>query len=78
MKQAVNATQLRRNVYRILDQVLETGKPCELIRQGRRLQIVSLDPPRRKLDALPQRKILNGSFDELVEVSWADAWDEAQ
>ncbi len=78
MKHPVNATQLRKDVYRILDQVLETGEPCEVIRRGRRLQIVSLDPPRRKLDSLPRREILNGSFDELVNNSWADAWDKAQ
>jgi len=32
MKGRWTATQLRANVYRILDQVLETGEPCESVR----------------------------------------------
>lgn len=31
-------------------------------------------PRLRRLDALPRRRILNCSFDELVETSWDQAW----
>ena len=31
-------------------------------------------PRLRRLDALPQRQILNCSFDELVATSWDRAW----
>jgi hypothetical protein len=40
----ITASQLRQNVYRVLDQVLETGEPAEIERRGRRLRIVSADP----------------------------------
>ena len=37
---AISATKLRRNLYDILDSVLDTGIPVEVERNGRRLRIV--------------------------------------
>lgn len=36
---AITASQLRQDVYRLLDHVLETGVPLEIERGGRRLRI---------------------------------------
>ena len=33
-------TVLRKNIYAVLDEVLETGNPVEIERKGRRLRIV--------------------------------------
>ena len=72
---AMTATQLRQNVYRVLDEVLETGKPQEILRNGRKLLIVSSEPKRRRFEDAPKRQVLNCSFDELVETSWEKAWE---
>ncbi|MFN8640426.1 MAG: hypothetical protein U0802_01720 [Candidatus Binatia bacterium] len=49
----LNASQLRANIYRILDQVADTGVPVEIVRRRRRLKIVPADDARpRKLDRL--------------------------
>lgn len=37
---AVSATQLRQNIYAILDEALATGKPVEIERKGKVLRIV--------------------------------------
>ena len=37
----LTASKLRANVYRVLDQVLETGVPVEIERHGRRLRIIA-------------------------------------
>jgi antitoxin (DNA-binding transcriptional repressor) of toxin-antitoxin stability system len=37
---AVSATQLRQNIYAILDEALSTGKPVEIERKGKVLRIV--------------------------------------
>jgi hypothetical protein len=37
---AVSATQLRQNIYAILDEALATGKPVEIERKGKILRIV--------------------------------------
>ena len=39
----ITASKLRENVYRILDQVLATGEPIEIERNGRRLLLVLSD-----------------------------------
>ncbi len=36
----INASKLRGNVYRLFDQVLETGEIIEIDRKSRRLKIV--------------------------------------
>jgi len=75
MGKPISATELRTNVYRILDRVLETGVPQEVVRNGRRILIVPEGRPRLRLEDLPQREALNCTFDELVETSWEHEWD---
>ncbi len=72
----VTATQLRKDIYRILDQVLETGTPVEIDRKGHRLKIV-LDEPRggNKLEHLVRRdEFLKCDPEELVHLDWSSEW----
>lgn len=73
---AVTASKLRENVYRILDQVLETGEPVEIIRGGRMLKIVPVGEPRqRKLERLAKRPdVLLTDPEELVHLDWSKEW----
>ena len=75
MSQAVTATELRTNVYRILDQVLETGVPQEVARGDKKLLIVPANPRLRRLKDRPRRDGLNCSVDELVATSWEKEWN---
>lgn len=50
----ITASKLRENLYKILDQVLETGAPVVIERRGRKLRIVPADAPRSKLERLEQ------------------------
>ena len=72
---AITATHLRSNIYNILDQVLETGSPQEILRNGRKLLIVPFEPKRHRFEDAPKRQILNCTFDELVTTSWESAWE---
>ena len=74
---AVTASKLRENVYKILDHVLETGEPVEIIRAGRKLKIVRADEPRkRKLDRLAKRpEALLADPEELVHLDWSKEWN---
>jgi len=70
----VTASQLRANVYRILDEVLETGTTVEIERKGRLLRIVA-DEPRSKLDRLVRRpEYVKGDPKALVHVDWSAHW----
>ncbi len=75
MSAPITATQLRQNVYRILDEVLESGRPAEIVRHGRKLLIMPEEPRRLQLHELPRRQIMNCTLDELVATSWEQSWN---
>jgi antitoxin (DNA-binding transcriptional repressor) of toxin-antitoxin stability system len=71
----VTATELRQNIYRLLDEVLETGEPLEIERRGRRLRIVRDEQARTKLDRLtPRPDAIVGDPQDLVHLDWSDLW----
>ena len=72
----ITASKLRENIYKILDQVLETGSPVEIERRGRKLRIVPGDArPRGKLARLERRpKVIVGDPEALVHLDWSGEW----
>jgi hypothetical protein len=72
----ITASKLRENIYKILDQVLETGAPVEIERRGRKLRIVPGDAlPRGKLACLERRpKVIVGDPETLVHLDWSGEW----
>lgn len=70
----VNASHLRKDVYRLLDRVIKTGQPLEIVRNGCRLKIVPTAKPGRKLDRLVAHDCLRGDPDDLVHLDWSDEW----
>jgi len=76
-------SKLRADVYRILDRVLATGEPVEVVRKGRRLVISpteGTDVPsgrrRRRLeDFAVSPSLIVGNPEEMVEVDWSQYWD---
>lgn len=71
----LSASKLRANVYRLLDDVLETGKALEIERNGRTLVIT---PKERKSiwDRLPSREgFIVGDPDELIHIDWSSEWN---
>jgi antitoxin (DNA-binding transcriptional repressor) of toxin-antitoxin stability system len=62
---AITASELRQNIYRLLDQVLETGVPLEITRGDSMVRIVPVVAP-RKLAQLPMRNLFACDPDELV------------
>src|SRR6187551_1121908 len=74
-RMALSASKLRANVYRLLDEILETGKPLEIERNGKTLVIA---PKERESiwDRLPRRDgFLVGDPDELIHVDWSSEWN---
>lgn len=70
----VTASQLRRDVYRLLDQVLETGVPLEIERKGHRLRIVADDGGSRLERIRGNPDAIVGDPDDLVHLDWSTAW----
>jgi hypothetical protein len=70
---ALKASSLRENIYRILDEVLETGVPVEIERRGKILKIVPGEP-QSKLANLQARPYLLTDPEELVHLDWSGEW----
>jgi antitoxin (DNA-binding transcriptional repressor) of toxin-antitoxin stability system len=70
---AIKVSALRENIYRILDEVLATGVPVEIERQGKILRIAPAEA-RSKLDNLRPRPYLLTDPEELVHLDWSEEW----
>lgn len=70
---AVSASKLRENIYQILDGILKTGKPVEVLRKGKKLKIVA-EEPIVKLQNLVRRTIIRGNPEDLVSMDWSKEW----
>lgn len=74
----MTATQLRQDIYQLLDQVIETGKPVEIIRNGRKLKIVLDEEPKpeaefSRLALMKERPgVLLCDPDEIVSIDWSE------
>jgi hypothetical protein len=72
----LTASRLRENVYKILDEVLATGKPVEIERKGRILRIVADVPPGSRSSRIKKRPgLINGNPRDLAEIDWAKEWN---
>ena len=71
----ITASQLRQNVYRLLDETIETGTALEVLRKGHILRIVSEANPKGKLNSLVPHDCINGDPESLVSIDWSSSWD---
>lgn len=75
---AHTASQLRQDVYRLLDEVLETGVPLEIERNGRLLRIVPVDAPSKLSRIRGNPNALIGDPDDIVHMDWSENWRPPQ
>jgi hypothetical protein len=69
----LSASELRKDLYQILDEVLETGVPVEVRWRGKVLKIAPAEP-RTKLASLERRPYLRTDPEELVHIDWLHSW----
>jgi hypothetical protein len=74
MARVLSPTLLRANLYRLLDEVLETGIPIEIERDGRRLRIVPVEPVSRFAALSPDPAYLPGDPEDIVHLDWSGEW----
>jgi hypothetical protein len=78
---ALTASKLRANVYRLLDEVIETGRPLEIERGGKVLVIAPKEeqPAKEKQsiwERLPRHEgYIIGDPDELIHIDWSSEWN---
>ncbi|MCG8479750.1 MAG: type II toxin-antitoxin system Phd/YefM family antitoxin [Spirochaetales bacterium] len=69
----VSATELRQNLYRIVDHVLETGEAVEILRKGKVVRLVADSVP-GIWDRLEVREAVVGDPEDIVSIDWSREW----
>lgn len=71
----ITASKLRENVYRILDDVLATGVPVEIERNGRVLRIMAVDGPSTADRLVRRPDVVVGDSEDFVHLDWSADWN---
>ena len=66
----ITVTELRGNIYNLLDEVLNTGVPIEINKGGRKLKIIPVDKADKLQNLVSRPNIIKGNLDDLVDISW--------
>ena len=70
----VSTSELRANIYRLLDRVIETGEPLEIVRKGRVLRVVSEQPSGKLARLRPHPGFMKDDPESYVHLDWSDEW----
>ena len=74
MTKPYSVSRLRANLYKVLDQVLETGVPVEVERNGQRLRIVAAETGQRLANLASHPGYLLTDPETLTHLDWSGEW----
>ena len=66
----VSPTELRSNIYNLLDEVLNSGVPIEIKKGGKLLRIMAVEKSNKLQNLISRPDVIKGNPDELVSISW--------
>ena len=66
----VTVTELRGDIYNLLDEILATGVPLEIKKGGRKLRIVPVEPVDKFANMVFRPDVINGDPADLVHIEW--------
>ena len=73
---AITVTELRTNLYKIVDTIIETGISVEVQRNGHKVKILLVNGP-SKLERLSLKPdAFNGDPEDIVHCDWLNEWTE--
>lgn len=67
---SVTPTELRSNIYKILDEVLATGIPIEINKGGQRLRVVPVGGGSKLENLIARPDAISGDPSDIVDISW--------
>lgn len=70
---AITTTQLRQNIFQILDSIIESGQSILVQRKGEFIQLVPTKK-KNKLDNLKSRKCTNEPLEAFDHIDWSHEW----
>ncbi len=66
----ITPTELRMNIYNLLEEVLQTGVPLEIKKGDRRLRITPVEKTDKLQNLIPRPEVIRGDPEELVTLNW--------
>ncbi len=66
----VSPTELRSNIFKLLDEVLNSGIPLEINKGGRLLKIVPVEKNDKLAKLVSRPDVIVGNPDDLADISW--------
>jgi len=66
----ITVTELRGNIYKLLDEVLDTGIPIEINKGDKKLRIIPVKTKNKLQNLVSRPNVIKGNPDDLVEISW--------
>lgn len=66
----VSPTELRANIYKLLEEVLNTGVPIEINKGGRKLRIVPVEKSDKLQNLVSRPSVITGNPDDLADIHW--------
>ena len=66
----ITPTELRSNIYNILDEILNTGIPIEINKGNRKLRIVPVGRSDKLQNLISRPNVIKGDPDDLIDISW--------
>lgn len=74
---AITASQLRQNIYKLLDECLEKGEEIEINRKGRIIRLVP-ETKKSKLDQLKNNVFSDDPPESFTSIDWTKEWTEGR
>ena len=70
----ITASTLRGNIYKMLDQVIDTGEILRVERKSGIVEIASVKEIKGKLNNLTKHDCIVGDPDSIVHLDWSSDW----
>ena len=67
---SVTSSKLQNNLDQLLDEILNTGTPLEIERNGKRLRIIPVKTVDKLQKLIYRPQAIIGDPDDLVQISW--------
>lgn len=74
MTKEITPTEFRKNLYRILDEILQTGRSLDIKRKGQTLRITPLTNTSKIKTLKPHPETIVGDPEDIVHCDWSIYW----
>lgn len=71
---AITLTQLRTNLYKIVDHAIATGIPVEINRNGVKIKLIPEKKKGKLANLVKHPKAITGDLDDLIHIDWSSKW----